>query len=260
MKPDTYMPIVIGDYLKDTMHLACSEHGAYLLLLFHYWTSGPLPDDDRKLAAIARCERAAWPEIREVLAPFFAIADGVWTHKRVEQELLRARAKQAANAERAKGAAHARWNAPSIAPSIAISIPQAMLEQCPPSASPLLEINPDRGSSTMPVSRKKIARTPATTIDGFEIGREEVQYAYAMGMNPTEVERTGTRFRAYWATGKGQGTRRTAKGWRSTWQNWIAKDIENLKGQGNGSGTAKRENGWVAAIAAERAGPEPDAG
>ena len=112
----------------------------------------------------------------------------------------------------------------------------------------------------MPVSRNKVARTPATTIDGFVFGPGEVEYATSMGMRQDEIERTSVRFVAYWRTGKGQGTRRTAKGWRTTWQNWIAKDVENLRGPSNGTGTAKRENGWVAAIAAERAGPEPDAG
>ena len=33
-----YLPIWIGDYLKETRHLSTEEHGAYLLLLFQYWT------------------------------------------------------------------------------------------------------------------------------------------------------------------------------------------------------------------------------
>ncbi len=90
-KPDTYMPLVVGDYLKDTMHLNATEHGAYLLLIMHYWCSGPPPDEDRQLAAICRTAIDAWPDVRRTIAKFFIISDGQWTHKRVEAELARAR-------------------------------------------------------------------------------------------------------------------------------------------------------------------------
>jgi uncharacterized protein YdaU (DUF1376 family) len=82
-----WMPFYVGDYLRDTMHLSTVEHGAYCLLLFYYWNTGALPDDDRHLARIARMTLRQWRQHRPTLQTFFY--DG-WKHKRVESELSRA--------------------------------------------------------------------------------------------------------------------------------------------------------------------------
>jgi uncharacterized protein YdaU (DUF1376 family) len=84
------MSLHIGDYLKDTGHLRTVDHGAYLLLIMHYWTTGGLPDDDRQLAAIARMSDRKWKELRTKIAPFFSPN---WKHKRIDRELAEAREK-----------------------------------------------------------------------------------------------------------------------------------------------------------------------
>lgn len=89
-----YMPLFVSDYFADTMHLSTLEHGAYLLLLFHYWRrGGPLPNDPEKLRRLAGVSRTVWKKISPVLGSFFHDDDGKWIHDRVEAELERARAK-----------------------------------------------------------------------------------------------------------------------------------------------------------------------
>jgi uncharacterized protein YdaU (DUF1376 family) len=85
-KTDTWMPIYIGDYLADTGHLTTTQHGAYLLLLMHYWRKRELPADDKQLSAIAKLPLRIWLDTKETIQAFFH--DG-WKHKRLEEEIQR---------------------------------------------------------------------------------------------------------------------------------------------------------------------------
>jgi uncharacterized protein YdaU (DUF1376 family) len=81
-----WMPLYVGDYLGDTGHLTTAQHGAYLLLMMHYWRRGELPDDDRQLAKITKLPLRTWGDYRPVLQQFFHSG---WKHKRIDAELER---------------------------------------------------------------------------------------------------------------------------------------------------------------------------
>lgn len=108
-RSDTWMPLFIGDYLADTMHLSGPEHGAYLLLLMHSWRVGPLPDDDRQLATIARTEPAAWKRMAPTIRAFLTPSNGGLVSPRLERE--RERVAQSTDQRKAAGKAGAskRW-------------------------------------------------------------------------------------------------------------------------------------------------------
>jgi uncharacterized protein YdaU (DUF1376 family) len=138
-KVDAFMPLWIGAYLADTMKFTTLQHGAYMLLLMAYWRDrAPLKDDDEELRGIAKADRSEWKKLRLVLAGKFRVADGVWWHKRVEQELAEAIRRKTAAVGKAQAAAQARWgkdvkHTTSNAPSNAPSIPQALHKECPTS-------------------------------------------------------------------------------------------------------------------------------
>jgi uncharacterized protein YdaU (DUF1376 family) len=81
-----WMPLYVGDYLRDTRDLNTLQHGAYLLLIMHYWQHDALPSDDARLAAITGLSAAQWRRVREPVQAKFS--DG-WRHKRIEAEIAK---------------------------------------------------------------------------------------------------------------------------------------------------------------------------
>lgn len=141
------MPLYVADYRADTAHLSAAEHGAYLLLIMHYWSTGSLPDDDRQLARIACMAPTEWKRARPTIAAFFH--DG-WKHGRIDEELKRAEEVAASYAARASQAAKTRWSkhASSNAPSTTSSNATGMLENAqPPSPSHKKDIAADAAST-----------------------------------------------------------------------------------------------------------------
>jgi uncharacterized protein YdaU (DUF1376 family) len=102
-----WMPLYVDDYLADTGHLTALEHGAYMLMIMHYWQKGGLPTDERMIARVARLNADQWAESRDVLAMLFE--DG-WKHKRIEEELAKA-SEIIGKRKAAATAMHARRNA-----------------------------------------------------------------------------------------------------------------------------------------------------
>jgi uncharacterized protein YdaU (DUF1376 family) len=87
-----YMKLYVGDYLADTTHLTCLEHGAYMLLLMGMWrANGRLPSDDAKLAKLARLSPKEWQSVRPSVIAFFTRRGGILTHKRLMLEMAKYR-------------------------------------------------------------------------------------------------------------------------------------------------------------------------
>lgn len=81
------MPLYVADYLRDTRKLTPAEHGAYLLLIMEYWTSGGLPGDDRQLARVVGMSPAEWRKAKPNVQGFFG---NDWqSHKRIDVELAK---------------------------------------------------------------------------------------------------------------------------------------------------------------------------
>lgn len=110
-RPDTWMPLYVADYLADTITLTCEEHGAYLLLIIDYWRrQAPLPDDDTTLAKTVRLPMKRWRVVRATIATFFRVDEDGWHHKRIDNEIAEAAARQQRQQQRTSAATQARRN------------------------------------------------------------------------------------------------------------------------------------------------------
>jgi uncharacterized protein YdaU (DUF1376 family) len=93
------MPFYFADYLADTGHLSVAEHGAYFLLIAHYWSHGGLPADEAVIARITRMTPRQWSQSRDVLRSLFG---DDWRHKRIDKELAKAIEKSQVNSANAQ--------------------------------------------------------------------------------------------------------------------------------------------------------------
>jgi uncharacterized protein YdaU (DUF1376 family) len=196
-----WMPLYVADYLSDTGHLTTVQHGAYLLLIMHYWKRGGLPSDDTQLAQIARMTEREWARNKVTIGLFFS---DEWQHERINQEL--AHAEEISSKRRIAGS-QKRSNSEAIA------------EQLPtqsPSQSPSKEKKDSGAVAPTPKARSK---KRATSIpEGFIGSPDAVTKA---GLSVVEGARERERFRNH-----AHQTGRTCVDWQAAWSNWCIKAAE----------------------------------
>ncbi|MDZ7711749.1 MAG: DUF1376 domain-containing protein [Rhodovibrio sp.] len=75
------LPLWTDAYLADTTDLSAEEHGVYMLLLMAAWRTPTcsLPDDDLRLARMAKAGTKKWRKMRPVMERFFTVSDGQWS-------------------------------------------------------------------------------------------------------------------------------------------------------------------------------------
>lgn len=114
-----------GDYARDTGNLNNAGHGAYLMLIKHYWCTGkPLTDDDDELWRIACCDnKAGWLKIRAKIVSLFVSDNGSLRHKRVDREIAKTISISATKADAGKKGAEKRWQTNDTQIADAIDVP-----------------------------------------------------------------------------------------------------------------------------------------
>jgi uncharacterized protein YdaU (DUF1376 family) len=81
----------LGDYIRDTAELSVTEHGAYRLLLDHYYsTETPLPLSTTKLNRILRAEnRTEKAAILHIINKYFTKTESGYINKKCEETIAK---------------------------------------------------------------------------------------------------------------------------------------------------------------------------
>lgn len=207
MSNRAWMPLHITDYLADTGHLNAAEHGAYLMLIMHYWQNGALPADERLLARLARMSKPEWEESRDVLAMLFGPG---WTHKRIDAEL----AKADEIIEKRRNAALGR-HAKSKEGASAVHMQSTSTDTgVPPRTLNQVAKEEPNGSS-----KKRGCRLPPDFVP-------DIGFAISIGLTRSQAENEAAKFQEWWPAQPGQ--KGVKLDWGLTWQTWCRKALERL--------------------------------
>lgn len=246
-KPDVFMPLYIGDYLAGTSRLTTELHGAYMLLIMDYWMNGAPPDNDQVLAAIVKMPVDAWSIARASIEHHFSIENGVWKHKRIDQELAAAYEKKRIAKEKAERAAAARWekerkkiekaerDSSGNATSNATSTSQELLEECPspsPSPSPSGKSKKQLGDKSPPKKKRK-TRLP----DNFCFTQKlrDLACNYWVSKNRPDIN-PDEQFESFVNHHRAKGS--TMACWESAWKTWYANAVRFTYAENRSNGNS----------------------
>lgn len=109
----SFMPMYWGDFLADTSDLSCEELGMYIRLISHYWNTGPLTTDHKRLARVCNTTKHKFEKNWQIISRFFSSESGKYFQKRIDKEIAKAIeiSEKRAEAGRLGGQANASANA-----------------------------------------------------------------------------------------------------------------------------------------------------
>lgn len=233
-----------AEYRNDTWHLSLAEHGAYNLLLDHYYSNeSPLPDNDRALASICGCTIDEWLSVSNALRQFFTAKRGKLLHKKCDEIIEKSFTKRNDGAKRV---AKYRKNKGSVTRTSRVS-------------------NAPTGQDRTGQDKEKENIKRKTLIDenfrpnerAYDVGRKQ-------RFTSNEVDRLCEQF-VDWAI---EGGKKTID-WNRKFYNWIRSDlaqrsVSGWRTGGNANGkNAGRDTGLEAirnVFGDSRVEPEADAG
>lgn len=216
-----YMQLYVADYLADTMHLDATEHGAYLLLLMNYWqTEKPLPDDDRKLARIARTTDEQWLNVRSTIVEFFDNIDGTLVHHRVEKDLAKIREKSEKAKQAGKASANKRKKTsikPDTSNGRSTDVERTFNHKEEEEDKEEDKISPPPAGGAPPTPPPKTRRAAKRAPEGWLPNDTQTdEIAEKFGLPPDQVELELAKFRDH-------EFRTARKDWDATWRNWLRR-------------------------------------
>lgn len=250
-----YIQLHIGDFIGGVLHMDATEVGAYTMLLVAHYQAGEegLPDDDRKLARIAKVSLKQWGRVKDTVMAKFELKDSFWRHSRVVDELREGKSKSAdakakalkrwAGDDAAASAQHSHGNANQITSNQITNNQKIEREERTDDAPPAGVAAPSRTVEAKGQGREAPDATAApdpakpkaergVRLKAFldrqgedEAGQEWGRWALTQGLNVAEINTELQKFCDYWNAQPGQ--KGVKLDWPATWRNWVRRVAEN---------------------------------
>jgi len=212
-----WFKLYIGDYQRDTADLSLAEHGAYLLMLQHYYATGkPLPTGKalhRMLRASDKDEREA---IDAMVARFWTVTDAGLINGRADAEIGKAAEQACTNQRIAQAREVARRAKRNEHEACSVRDTNTQPNQIPDTRSPSLRSGGARGT-----------RLPPNWEPDDDAWQKACEALRSTADACTELDK----FRDYWAAQPGQ--KGVKADWNATWRNWIRKAVEYAESRGH---------------------------
>lgn len=235
------LPFFTDSYLSDTRHLSAAQHGAYFLLLMTAWRTQEcaLPNDDEKLAKWGCMDLRTWQRNKKTVMGFWRLgSDGLWRQGKLievrqyveslnRQKSVAGKASSLKRLDNGQRALDFRCNGKStIQTQTQTQIKKEegyggeALKALPP-PSPSLEDSPSEylGEENKQLihPQKHVELSPV-----FNPDDEWAAYAGKLGFSVDEAIKELEKFIGYWTVGKGANRKKTTRGWRQAWSNWLS--------------------------------------
>ena len=220
----------VGDYMRDTMHLSMTEHGAYNLLLdATYATEKPLPEHYEALYRVCRAmSRAEQDAVKSVADQFFPIGvDGLRHNPRADREIGMAQSTIDKQRESGVNSAAKRWstnrsthNKTNEYTDRSAIQPPTTIHQPPIHQPPTTILQPPtRGS------RAYDARASRLPADWTLPGPWCEWSVHDRGWTPEHAREVSHRFKDHWIAKPGKDGKKLD--WLATWRNWCRNERVN---------------------------------
>ena len=235
------LPIWTDAYIADTMHLDCTESGAYFHLLMAAWRSKDcsLPDDDKILARMAKASPRVWKRIKDAVMAFWDYDEEThkWTQKRLLKERTWVSDKRHKQSRAGKASALKRQH--SVSTDVGKTLQHNANETPTPIPIPTpIEKKDTKVSKKKDDSDDKPKRRTRLNAD-WEPDEKCCEYARERGHDPHKLAEQFANYH------RAKGT--TMLDWNAAWRTWVG-NADRFGGSKDGrSGNGGQNNGGVVA-------------
>jgi uncharacterized protein YdaU (DUF1376 family) len=219
-----YLPLWTDAFIADTGHLTPPEIGAYVMLLFSAWRSPDcnIPNDDIRLARMARCDTRTWAKCKAAVMAFWTLENGFYTQKRLTRERNLCYKSRIAKSKGAEAANEAK-RLKSLNLDDAERCANDLANATQPITTPIKEERKEEPKKVLP-KEKRGSRLP----DDFEPDASCHAVAEEMLLTSLQSQLEFEKFKDYW---KGKaGAAGIKLDWQATFRNWLRNAKGNLNG------------------------------